>query len=319
VSQHFITGYSQNTNVNLQYQVNQSSVFELGYIGSLSRHLPVTLDINQIPLGAGSNTARPYYAQFPYLATINEVQSVGNGYYNGLIASLRTNGWHGFSTKLNYTYGHARDDLSATRNAIPQNSDNLRADWGNSDFDIRHSFAGFISYQPPSPSRFKMLLGGWQFNTLLTFYSGVPFTVFSGTDSSLTEENNDRAEVVGNPFSGVPANVKGSTAYWFNASAFATPASGTYANQARNSFAGPPTYQVDFSVFKNNRITERLMLQLRVEIFNLFNTLDLGPPSNSVAGSGLGQITSTLDVYNGAPGIGTGAPRNVQLAAKIIF
>ncbi len=318
VSQHFITGYSQNSNLNIQYQVNRATVLEVGYTGSLSRHLPVTLDINQIPLGANSNTARPYYAAYN-LATINEIQSVGNGYYNGLIASLRTSAWHGFSTKLNYTYGHSRDDLSSTRGLIPQNSYNLRGDYGNSDYDIRHSFAGFISYAAPTPSHLKMVLGGWQFNSLLTFYSGAPFTVLTGTDTSLTQENNDRAEVVSNPFQGVPADVKGSYAYWFNPGAFALPAPGTYGNEARNQFAGPPTYQVDFSVFKNNRITERLNLQLRVEIFNLFNTRDLALPNTSVTGSGLGQVTQTLDVANGAPGIGTGAPRNVQLAAKLVF
>jgi hypothetical protein len=189
---------------------------------------------------------------------------------------------------------------------------------------MRHSFAGFISYSAPTPSRFKLLLGGWQFNSLLSFNSGVPFTVLSGTDTSLTHENNDRAEVISDPFKNVPPDVKGQYAYWFNPAAFALPAPGTYSNQARNSLAGPPTYQVDFSVFKNNRITERVNLQLRVEIFNIFNTRDLGvvvgvPPNNTVTGSGLGQITQTLDSANGAPGIGTGAARNVQLAAKVIF
>ncbi len=71
--------------------------------------------------------------------------------------------------KLNYTYGHARDDLSGARGVIPQNSYDLRGDWGNSDFDMRHSFAGFVSYQVPQPSRYKLLLGGWQLNSLLTF------------------------------------------------------------------------------------------------------------------------------------------------------
>ena len=318
VSQHFVTGYSHNANLNMQYQLSQNSVLEVGYTGTFSRHLPTTLDINQIPQG-GSSTSRPYYSQFPNLATINEVQSVGNGYYNGLIASLRTTGWHGVTTKLNYTYGHSRDDLSSTRGIIPQNSYNLRGDYGNSDFDIRHSFAGFISYATPTPNHLKMLLGGWQFNTLLTFYTGVPFTVYSGTDTSLTQENKDRAQVVGDPFQNVPADVKGSTAYWFNPAAFALPTAGTYSNQARGSFAGPPTYQVDFSAFKTNQITERLKLQLRVEIFNLFNTRDLAPPNGTATSSGLGQVTQTLDVYNGAPGIGTGAPRNIQLAAKLIF
>lgn len=314
VSQHFITGYTQNSNLNIQYQLNKGSVLEVGYTGSLSRHLPVTLDINQIPLGGGP---RPYTGF--NLATINEIQSVGNGYYNGLIASLRTSAWHGFTTKLNYTYGHARDDLSATRGAIPQDSYNLRGDYGNADFDIRHSFAGFLSYSVPTPSRFKLLLGGWQVNSLLTFYTGAPFTVYAGKNTSLTNENHDRAEVVGDPFQGVPADVPGSTAYWFNPKAFALPAVGTYSNQTRNEFAGPPTEQVDFSAFKNNRITERLTFQLRVEIFNIFNTRDLAGPNTTATSSGLGQIGSTLDQANGAPGIGTGGPRNVQLAAKLIF
>jgi hypothetical protein len=117
----------------------------------------------------------------------------------------------------------------------------------------------------------------------------------------------------------VPAGSKGNTTYWFNPAAFAKPALGTYSNQSRNSFYGPPTYQVDFSVFKNTRLTERINTQLRLEIFNILNTRDLSPPTNSVSSSGLGQVTSTLDVYNGAPGIGTGAPRNVQLALKILF
>ncbi len=320
VSQHFITGYSQNSNLNIQYQLNKNSVLEVGYAGTLSRHLPVTLDVNQIPQGAPEViSSRPYYGSFPNLATINEVQSVGNGVYNSLIASLRTSNYHGFTMKLNYTYGHSRDDLSATRNLIPQNSYNLRGDWGNSDYDIRHSFVTFLTYSAPTPGHLKLLLGGWQFNSLLTFYTGSPFTVLSGTDTSLTEENNDRAEVVGNPFQNVPADVKGSYAYWFNPNAFALPTPGTYSNQGRNEFRGPPTYQVDFSVFKNNKITERLNLQLRVEIFNLFNTRDLSLPNATVTGSGLGQVTQTLDLFNGAPGIGTGAPRNVQLAAKLVF
>ncbi len=319
VSQHFITGYSENTNLNIQYQLNKNSVLEVGYAGTLSRHLPVTLDINQIPQGSPEqDSSRPYYSAFN-LAAINEIQSVGNGYYNSLIASLRTSNFHGFTMKLNYTYGHSRDDLSATRGLIPQDSYNLRADWGNSDYDIRHSFVTFLTYSAPTPGRFKTLLGGWQFNSLLTFYTGSPFTVFSGTDTSLTSENNDRAEIVGNPFQNVPADVKGSYANWFNPNAFALPTLGTYSNQSRNSLYGPPTEQVDFSVFKNNKIGEHLNLQLRVEIFNLFNTRDLSLPSATVTGSGLGQIAQTLDLYNGAPGIGTGAPRNVQLAAKIIF
>jgi hypothetical protein len=156
-------------------------------------------------------------------------------------------------------------------------------------------------------------------NSLLTFYTGQPFTVLSGSDTSGTGENADRAEVIGNPFANVPADNPPNYAYFFNPAAFTTPALGTYSNQSRNSFRGPNIYQVDFSVFKNTAITERVNLQLRLEVFNIFNRRNLAPPTNSVADSGLGQVTSTLDYYNGAQGIGTGASRNVQLGVKLIF
>ncbi len=322
VSQDFRTGYVQNSNLNVQIQLNRAMVLETGYTGSLSRGLPVTLDINQVPLGSTGpnlNVFRPYYAQFPNLTTINQVASVGNGYYNGLIASLRTNNYHGFSTKVNYTYGHSRDDLSSTRGTIPQNSYCLRCDYGNSSYDVRHSFIAYIGYSVPDPARFKALLGGWQLNTLITAYTGTPFTVVSGTNTSRTGENADRAQVVGDPFANVPADQPGQVAYFFNPNAFALPAAGTYSNQARNSFRGPNIYQTDFSAFKTNHITERVSLQLRMEMFNLFNRRNLAGPNTTATSSSLGQVSSTLDVANGNPGIGTGASRNIQLGVKLIF
>ncbi|MGC2658481.1 MAG: hypothetical protein WA324_11040, partial [Bryobacteraceae bacterium] len=260
------------------------------------------------------NSVRPYASQFPNLGAINEVQSVGNSYFDGLLASLRATNFHGFTIKASYTFGHSIDNLSYARGIIPQNSYCLSCDWGNSDFDIRSSFSTFVTYKLPEPTSYKMLLGGWQLNSLLTFYTGTPFTVGSGTNSSNTFENNDRAEVVANPFSNVPASDQATqTYYWFNPNAFATPTTGTYSNQGRNEFYGPPLHQIDFSMFKNIRFGEHVTAQLRAEIYNIFNFLDLGGPSSN------GQIHSTADVAAGAPGIGPGAPRNVQLALKILF
>jgi hypothetical protein len=160
VSQHFVDGYSLNTNLNLQYQLAKDVVGEIGYSGSLSRHLPDTLDINQIPIGSPEAvTSRPYYSQFPDLAAINEVQSVGNGHYNSLIGSLRSTSFHGITTKLSYTLGHSQDDLSYARGIIPQNSYCLKCDYGNSDFDIRSSFSMFLAYALPQPSTHQAAFG----------------------------------------------------------------------------------------------------------------------------------------------------------------
>jgi hypothetical protein len=321
VSQHFVTAYSMNTNFNVQYQLAKDVVAEVGYSGSLSRHLPDTLDINQIPIGSPEAvTSRPFYSQFPNLGPINQVESVGNSNFNGLLGSLRSGDFHGFSTRLSYTLGHSLDDLSYARGIIPQNSYCLRCDYGNSDFDIRSSFSMFLAYTVPQPAKYRAIFGGWQLNTLFSFFTGTPFTVYSGDDSSGTAEFDDRAEVVGNPFTGIPgSNRPASSIYWFNPSAFATPAAGTYGNEGRNEFYGPPTHQIDFSMFKNIKITEKVTAQLRAEIFNIFNFRNLSEPANNVSGSNLGTVGSTYDVSFGAPGIGPGAPRNVQLAAKIIF
>lgn len=329
VSQHFVTAYSMNTNFNVQYQVSQNFVGEVGYSGSLSRHLPDMLDINQIPIGSPEQvTSRPYYSQFPYLAAINEIQSVGNGNFNGLLGSLRSTNFHGFTTKLSYTFAHSLDDLSYARGIIPQNSYCLRCDYGNSDFDIRSSFSMFLAYSVPEPPKYRAIFGGWQLNTLFSFFTGSPFTVYSGNDSSGTSEFNDRAEVIGNPFVGVPpADRATSTDFWFNPAAFTYPGQDTYSNEGRNEFYGPPTHQIDFSMFKNIKFGEHVTLQLRAEIFNIFNFRNLAQldpnvqavPQQSVAGSNLGQVATTYDVGFGAPGIGPGAPRNVQLAGKIIF
>ena len=125
---------------------------------------------------------------------------------------------------------------------------------------------------------------------------------------------------MGNPFANVPASNRAtSTYYWFNPAAFASPAPGTYSNEGRNEFYGPATKQVDFSAFKNFHVTEHIAVQLRAEIFNIFNWVNYSEPANNLQGSNLGSIGSTYDVSFGAPGIGPGAPRNVQLAAKVIF
>jgi hypothetical protein len=87
---------------------------------------------------------------------------------------------------------------------------------------------------------------------------------------------------------------------------------------------------VDFSIFKNTKITERVLAQFRVELFNLLNRANFAPPStNPIDGSvgwdpnspnnGFGRVTDTIGDYNGAPGIGPGEPFNAQLALKIIF
>jgi hypothetical protein len=76
---------------------------------------------------------------------------------------------------------------------------------------------------------------------------------------------------------------------------------------------------VEFSVFKDTHLTEKITLQLRVEMFNLFNRVNLAPAGFPVVPDTAGAIYSTIGAYFAVPGIGPGEPFNTQLAAKIIF
>jgi hypothetical protein len=330
VNQQMRTPYVENFSGNVQRQITRTLFVQAGYVGNQGRKLPVNLDINQpLPDPTGKLTEqqrRPYNAQFPQFAGITELRSAGNSQFNSMQLVARNSFWHGVTGQIAYTLGHARDDMSNVRNNTPENSYNLNLDYGNADFDVRHVVTGYLLYDLPNLTPKMPRLGkGWQLNVLLTHQSGSPFSVTTGTNVSDSFNFNDRVSLVGNPYSPAvqPANASGNYTngyQWLNPGAFALPAAGNYGNTARNQFYGPHFNSTDFSIFKNTPITERVTAQFRVEIFNIFNQLNLAQPNNSFdAGSGLGLINATRASANGDPAIGPGEPRNVQLALKIIF
>ena len=149
--------------------------------------------------------------------------------------------------------------------------------------------------------------------------TGLPFTVHATTDTSGTGENTDRGDQIGNPSAGVSHSlVSHYYVQWVNPAAFQDPPPGSFGTMRRNQLTGPGFASVDLSVFKNIPVTERLKAQFRVEMFNIFNRLNLAPPSGYLFG-GFGQSTDTIGDYNGAPGIGPGEPFSMQLAVKLIF
>lgn len=327
VDQNFKNASVQNFTTNVQYQVSNAVVAEVGYVGSLGRHLLTVLDINQPPVStlgtsatrAAQNALRPFFSQYPQFATINQVESVANSNYNGMIATLRATSWHRLTSQFSYTLGHSRDEESAVRGVNPTNSYDLHYDYGNADFDVRHTFTSYLVYDLPTPAHAKLLLGGWQLNSLLSFHTGQPFTVRAGKNYSGTFEGKDRVNVIGDPFQGVNHTLTNGFVQWLNPAAFAPPAAGTFGNEARNQYYGPGFADVDFSAFKNTRITERISTQFRVEIFNLFNRRNYPNPGTTLSSGSFGRITDTIGDANGATGIGAGEPFNVQLALKVVF
>jgi TonB-dependent receptor-like protein len=323
VSQAFRTPYNYNYNLNIEKSIGRSLLWQIGYVGSAAHRLMTTSDINQPLPGiyatdAAQQAARPYFAQFPDFGVINEIATNGNSNYNSLQTVLKVREWHRFTSQFTYTWAHGLDDMTQYRGTLPQDSMNLKADYGSMDYDTRHNFTAVLSYGLPNASRFKPLLNGWELSSLFSLHSGQPFSVFSSNDNSGTGEGAQRADLIGDPYVGVSHAFNKEGVTWLNQSAFADPAAGLFGTSGRNAFYGPGYASVDFSVLKNTKITERINTQFRIEMFNLFNRVNLAPPSNT-NGSGLGISADTIGDWNGAPGIGPGEAFNLQLGLKIIF
>jgi hypothetical protein len=331
VDPNFRPSYTYSYNLNVQQSFGPSVIAQIGYVGTAAHHLIDVRDINQAALNSGNigidingytyqQTTRPYFNRFPNYAVINQVESQASSNYNSLQAFIRTTRWRRLTSQLTYTWAHSLDEETGFIPYLPQNSFDLAGEYGNSDFDIPNALSGYLHYDVPGSShRLRWLSNGWQLNSLLSFHSGTAFSVTASHQNSGNGESADRANQIGKPFAGVNHNIVNGSVQWFNPAAFTDPPLGTYGTTRRGAYRNPGFGDVDFSVFKNTKITERVSLQLRVEMFNLFNRINLAPagaPSTSDSG---GTIGSTFGTYFGAPGVGPGEPFNTQLAGKIIF
>jgi hypothetical protein len=330
VNQNFRTPYFFNYNFNVQKSFgNGMAVWQVGYVGSEGRKLSIMLNINQLaggatvvsPVTGQSTTNGNYIGQFPNYGGINQLNSIGTSNYNALQTTLRLRAWHGLSSSIAYTWAHALDDITAYRGAIPYDSTNLKAEYGNGDFDTRHNFSATFTWDIPGSSRGpRELTHGWSVNSLMTFHGGQPLDqVRTGYD------------IIGDPFAGVSHSFSKTLpgVQWINPAAFCLPAidGGTApcsgpnifgGDLRRNQIYGPKFYDVDLSVLKSFSITERIKAQFRVEMFNLFNHINLASGVGATSPGG-GAIQDTIGDFNGAPGLGPGEAFNVQLGAKIIF
>jgi hypothetical protein len=320
VSQDLKLPYVINFNLNVQQQIAPSVIAQIGYVGTRGNRLGLMRDINAPAprVGGVSQAARPLNGQFPTLAAINMLESIGRSEYNSLQMSLIQSSWHGLSGRLNYTLGHAMDNGSEARNTLPMNSNDIDADWGNAAFDVRHVLTAGFTYSLPSFGGGR-LGDGWQINTITHFQSGGVFNVTTGADTDGTGDRQTRPNLIGDPFANVVQPTSGTAVRFFDPAAFAVPAAGTYGNLERNAYYGPWFKTVDLSVFKTTRLDNRMSLQLRCEIFNIFNITNWANPGGSMASSTTFGLLSNTRAGGSAPGIGSGEPFNVQLAAKLLF
>jgi hypothetical protein len=348
------TPYIQNYNLNIQRELFKNGVLEVGYVGSTGKKLFRYRDINQ-PVNPSVSSARPF-DNGPFAPSggtffyVNQLETTAFSNYNALQTSFSVRDRRGFSTQVNYTWSHSIDNASDGQDYVanatqPDNSFCTRCEKANSNFDSRHRFVLTASYAIPNFSESYPRLGkGWQLNTVVTISSGNPFHLTLFDDYNNTGEFFPRPDLIGDPYAGTRAPDR-----FINLAAFAVPCTldpagdgsaascipGTwhFGSLGRNALRGPGYHNVDFSIFKNTDITEKLRLQLRAEIFNIFNhpnfsnpllpgfSADMTSSIDPATGRGTGflPITVTPDVGIGNPFLGGGGPRNIQLALKLIF
>ncbi len=268
-----------------------------------------------------------------FSAALNK--SDGNANYNAFQAKVTKRFTHGFQMQGSYTWAHSIDDandpiVAATGQVnFVRDPLNPALDRGNSDHDIRH--VGVINsiWELPigagktywNQGVMGRVLEGFQMTGILTMQTGRPFDVL-GTRDSLRVGRVNRADLVGDPFSGGGTFSPGTKVFFTNnTSAFANPAFDTAATIGRNFFHGPSFVNLDMSVAKRMKIWERASIELRLEAYNVMNHPNFNNPGDDPAAVGnqigspvFGQILSQL----GRPDGTTGA-RQLQMAAKFVF
>jgi hypothetical protein len=299
----------QQWNLNLQREFFTSWIGTLAYVGSKGNHLFMSAENNPGVYGRPGNlNQRRVYA--PYFAQINDQSSRGNSNYHAMQLSVNKRLSYGLTVMANYTWSKLIDDASSD-GGTPNNPFNFQENRGLSDFDIPQRFVISYIWQLPSlnksPAVLRYVFGGWESNGILTLQDGRALTATAGKDNSQSGTNQDRADLVGDPYLSPDRTRDETLAKWFNPAAFAQNPAGTFGTSGRNIVRGPGDATIDFGLVKMIPVTESVRFQLRGEFFNLLNRVNLGNPNMNASSAQFARITSA------------GSPRVVQLALKLYF
>ncbi|HKE26642.1 MAG TPA: TonB-dependent receptor [Bryobacteraceae bacterium] len=306
------TSYTQAWNFTIERQVLQDTTVSVGYVANHSLKILGGREGNPAlytpTATTGNIDSRRMYAG---LSSITLMDAFQWGNYNSMQLTVTRRARHGLSVIANYVFSKSLDN--ATDGGIGGTAGQSRdpfdenLDKGPSDYDATHRVNVALLYDLPKLARangfLRAVVNGWQVNSILTGRSGLPFTVL-GLNRSLSGVNKDHADQIGDPAR--PAGVD-PVLEWFNPSAFAANAPGSFGNSGRNILRGPASWNVNFSAFKNFRATERFTVQVRPEAFNLFNRANFGNPNATFNNVNYGHILSAAD------------PRVLQMGLKLLF
>ncbi len=332
--------YNYAYNLGVEQKLTDRMSFEADYIGSLGRKLGIFVDPNQPAVTVVDPTKRgnqaPNIQTFPYptYGSFSDAfgRAAANSNYSGLVTIIKYRGFHNIAVQGSYTWSHSLDYSSAffgsTGDAgYPSNGNNLKAEYGNSAFDLRHRFVAYYSIPLPigpgqpflnySNLLSREALEGWTVSGITEIQSGTPFTAYlGGTDYSGFNQFADRPNVGAGK---LPQNNKNPDAA-FTTSYFSTITAGQIGTERRDQYYGPGLVNFDVTASKDFPLSrERVKLNFRADLFNVFNHTNFSNPVATYTSSSFGKITSTVGNATSGSGGTIGGARLAQFALRLNF
>ncbi|PWT88557.1 MAG: hypothetical protein C5B55_12885 [Blastocatellia bacterium] len=313
----------------VQRELPGGFVIDVSYVGNQARHLTHRRDINYVTpeaalarnsSGAFVNATTDTVRQFLGYSTIRSQENTGSSSYNSLQISAQRRVSRGVNLSVAYTYGKSLNNFDVETSDLRVPFD-ASLDKGNANFDRRHVFAMSYVYALPffekSHSLVGHVLGGWQVSGVVTLQTGQYVSISGGSRASTSPSNGygTNVDLIGDwravPGGQTPTPLFSSTgAYlsggWINRAAF-VPRTGLIGNVARNLIEMPSTQNFNLTLMKKFALTERFQMQLRGEVFNLFNHPNFRTLVTNLSSSNFGALTQTDD------------PRVFQFGVKILF
>ena len=358
VDPNFKNSYVESYNLNIQQQISRNWSLMAGYFGSEGHHLRTRVNLNQFvgftPTFAGIRPFPNLSASSPIspgaaIGNISDNVSTGNSNYNALWVSSNMRPWHGLQFNASYTFSKSLDYTSQNgQGVVVQNSFSPVGDYGLSDFDARHRFVMNFIYEVPAFKQ-NRFFQGWQLGSIISDQSGNPVDLVVTGISGLTGLSTLRPDQLG-AVQIVNQTLANGNIQYFTPSlcdptrAFSPSCSGStfsisttsgtlhFGNEGRNAIIGPGFNNVDFSLIKKTKITERFSNELRFEAFDIFNHPNFGQPGR---GAQLVATNAALPVSATNPLIpvntfgvisstrfatgDSGSSRQLQFAVKLIF
>ncbi|HEV2352117.1 MAG TPA: TonB-dependent receptor [Terriglobia bacterium] len=351
----FQTPYTQGWNMTFEYAFTPSLTLTMGYVGNSSHHLEIFKGADHVtqilpPDAAtcGAGAAIP----FPDIGCGATYQtSDGNSHYNGLQTTLEKRFSHGMNFLTTYTWSRCRSDAGDLLNgtaigsyrAVDVPGAGIQRDFGDCDFDIRHvvHFSGGYQFPFGQGKQFlgkagratNLIVGDWSTQWIATIEGGQPITLPCDTGTAAGVGCYDYI------IPGVDRHGSGAPDHFLNPAAFTQPCPPQGFTQpstcvsgisglgllggTASQVSGPAISRLDFSLFKDFRLTERFRMQFRSEFFNILNHPTFNAPG--FGGNGVVALPGSTDFLNSNFGaIGSTRfryddPRQIQFALKLYF